>query len=741
MSYFTLPLVKHLKTDFLASFSLVIVAIPLCLGIAHASGAPMIAGLIAGIIGGIVVGFLSESNLSVSGPAAGLTTICLASILELGSYQGLVTAVLFAGILQVAFGLLNLGFFSNYIPNAVIKGMLSAIGLMLILKQFPHLVGYDSEEMGAEDFSIDQEEIVGAVPQISPEHENTFSHLLHTFNFLNYSVLLVGLISLLVLVFWDKKFGEKFKFIPSYLVAVVIGTIFSIVLNALFSSNQLDSSHFVKIPNLSDPSSHENLIIFPSLTFLSQLSFYKIAFTIAIVASLESLLSIEAIEKLDPKMQKVNTNKELIAQGAGNIISASIGGLPITSVIVRGSINISAGAQTKLSAILHGFFIFISMVFLVQVINQIPLASLAAVLCYTGFKLIHPENFKEQYKRGWYQFIPFLVTIVAIVMSDLLIGVLIGMAISFIFIVRENFQSPVIKVEDAGLITKLTFGNNVSFLHKFQIVKILEGIVPGRLVEIDGSKSEFIDNDIIQVLKEFKIRCKEKNIELLIGGIAGMETKDEIKEQIDESYKKLFVNNKNWVDKKLEMDPEYFKKLLAGQSPEYLFIGCSDSRVPANEITGTDPGEMFVHRNIANLVVNSDINMLAVLQYSVEVLNVKHVIVCGHYGCGGVKAALESHQLGLIDKWLRNIKDVYRMHEEELDLITDPEKKVRRMVELNVQEQVFNLMKTSYVQKNRALFGFPQVHGWVYDLADGYIKDLDIDVDKELNEHDIYRLK
>lgn len=732
---------KDFIADLPASFSLVIVAIPLCLGIAHASGAPMIAGLIAGIIGGIVVGFLSESNLSVSGPAAGLTTICLASILELGSYQGLVTAVLLAGILQVAFGLLKLGFFSNYIPNAVIKGMLSAIGLMLILKQFPHLVGYDSEEMGAEDFSIDQEEIVGAVPQITPEHENTFSHLLHTFNFLNYSVLLIGLISLFVLVLWDKKIGKKIKFIPGSLVAVVIGTIFSLLINAVFSSNQLDSSHFVKIPNLSDPSSHENLITFPSIEFLGRLSFYKIAFTIAIVASLESLLSLEAIEKLDPKMQRVNTNKELIAQGAGNIISASIGGLPITSVIVRGSVNISAGAQTKLSAILHGFFILISMVFLVRVINQIPLASLAAVLCYTGFKLIHPENFKEQYKRGWYQFTPFLVTIVAIVMSDLLIGVLIGLAISSFFIVRENYQSPVIKVEDAGLVTKLTFGNNVSFLHKFQIVKILEGIIPGRLVEIDGSKSEFIDNDIIQVLKEFKIRCKEKNIKLLIGGIKGMETKEEIKDQIDESYKKLFVNNKNWVEKKLKMDPEYFQKLLAGQKPEYLFIGCSDSRVPANEITGTDPGEMFVHRNIANMVVNSDINMLSVLQYSVEVLNVKHVIVCGHYGCGGVKAAMGGEQLGLIDKWLRNIKDVYRMHESELEAIHNPELKNRRMVELNVQEQVFNLMKTSFVQKNRKLYGFPQVHGWVYDLADGYINDLNIDVDKELSEHDIYRLK
>jgi len=242
------------------------------------------------------------------------------------------------------------------------------------------------------------------------------------------------------------------------------------------------------------------------------------------------------------------------------------------------------------------------------------------------------------------------------------------------------------------------------------------------------------------VIREFKTNSHEKNIQLIIGGIKNMDTKVELKKELEESYEKLFTNNRNWVENKLKVDAEYFQKLKDGQKPEYLFIGCSDSRVPANEITGTDPGEMFVHRNIANLVVNTDINMLSVLQYSVEVLNVKHVIVCGHYGCGGVKAALEHHPLGIIDKWLRNIKDVYRLHEAEIEKITDPEAKHRKLVEINVQEQVFNLMKTSFVQRNRELYGFPQVHGWVYDISEGYIKDLGIDVDKNLSEHDIYKL-
>jgi carbonic anhydrase len=740
MKVYSLPSLQNIKTDLPASLSLVIVAIPLCLGIAHASGAPMMAGLIAGVVGGLVVGYLSESNLSVSGPAAGLTSICLASIAELGSYQGLVTAVFLAGIFQIAFGYLRLGFFSNYIPTAVIKGMLSAIGLMLILKQVPHLVGYDSEEIGAEDFEINQEEIVSQIPVDPNVHENTFSHLMNTVDNFNFAVLAVGLSSLAMLFIWDAYLGKKYKVIPGSLVAVLFGTLVSLVINFFIGENPITSDHYVNLPNLSDPNTDTAHFTFPSLSFLGNLSFYKIALTIALVASLESLLSIEAIEKLDPIKHRINGNNELIAQGAGNMVSAAIGGLPVTSVIVRGSVNIAAGAKTKWSAMLHGFFILLSILFLVQVINQIPLAALAAVLCYTGYKLIHPENFVEQYGRGWYQFIPFVVTIFAIVRTDLLIGVAIGMAVSSFFIIRENYQSPVMKIEDLGPRVKMHLGNNVSFLHKYIIIRALESIRPNTILEIDGSKTEFIDPDILDVLREFKTNSHEKNIQMIIGGIKNMDTKVELKKELEESYEKLFTNNRNWVENKLKVDAEYFQKLKDGQKPEYLFIGCSDSRVPANEITGTDPGEMFVHRNIANLVVNTDINMLSVLQYSVEVLNVKHVIVCGHYGCGGVKAALEHHPLGIIDKWLRNIKDVYRLHEEEIEKITDPEAKHRKLVEVNVQEQVFNLMKTSFVQRNRELYGFPQVHGWVYDISEGYIKDLLIDVDKNLSEHDIYKL-
>lgn len=737
--FLPLPAFENIKRDLPASLALFIVAIPLCLGIAHASGAPLMAGLLSGVIGGLVVGYFSDSRLSVSGPAAGLTSICLMAITQLGSFQGLVTAVLFAGLLQVLFGVLRLGFIANYIPSSVIKGMLAAIGLTLILKQFPHLLGLDSESMGVEEFRLNEHDL--SFGSVGYKNENTFNHLLRAIKFINTPILAVGLLSLGVLISWDHNFGKRFKSIPGSLIAVLLATGFASLLQYFLPAGSITNEHFVSIPETNFNDGLDHYFVFPSYVFLGNVSFYKVGFTIAIVASLESLLSIEAIEKLDPQKQRVDPNRELLAQGIGNTLCGFLGAIPVTAVIVRGTVNISAGAKSKYSAMFHGVFIMLAVLFLVSIINKIPLAVLAAVLCYTGYKLIKPKLFKEQYHKTYLHFIPFVATIISIVLTDLLIGVLIGLAISTLFIVIENYRAPVLRVFDLGLRKKVLLGETVSFLHKHKVIQALEAIEPNSTLEIDGSRAQFIDQDILDYLEEFRTGCKQKKINLRIIGIRSMQHHNhELNEEIEASYKKLFVNNKNWVDGKLKADPEYFKKLTKGQSPEYLFIGCSDSRVPANEITGTDPGEMFVHRNIANLVVNTDMNILSVIQYSVEVLNVKHIIVCGHYGCGGVKAAMDDHTHGLIDKWLRNIKDVYRMHEDEFAKIENEDQKLRRLVELNVKEQVFNLMKTSYVQKNRQLYGFPQVHGWVYDLSEGIINDLKIDVDQDLEEHKIYKI-
>jgi carbonic anhydrase len=728
--------VKDIKYDLPAGIAVFFVAVPLCLGIAHASGAPLIAGLITGIIGGVITGSLSNAQLAVSGPAAGLTAIALSGIATLGSFEAFLLATILAGVIQILLGVFKAGGIANYIPNTVIKGMLSAIGLILIIKQFPHLIGYDKEAMGVQEFAATAQDLNSG----SPEGENTLTLFMEGFMNLNFGVLLIGMVSLVFLVIWDKLFQARFKTIPGALIVVLIGVTINYFLEHIVFSHPLEAEHFVNIPAISSFAAFRHASTFPDLTAFGNYALYSTAFTIAIVASIETLLSIEAVDKLDPQKRNTPANHELMAQGIGNTLAGLLGGLPMTAVIVRGSVNVSAGAHTKLSTVIHGVLMLIAVMFLSSLMNLIPLASLAAVLIYTGYKLLSPGLIMEQYKKGWGQLIPFIVTVLAIVFSDLLIGVLIGIVVSLIFIVMEDYKGSVLKVRDMGRRKRIVLGENITFLHKPKLARIFDDLPKDTIVEIDGSRNFYIDKDIIELIEEFKHQAPKRNIELIIGGIKQMEN-DNLQESMRKSYERLFVNNEKWVAARTKEDPEYFKKQAEGQTPQYLFIGCSDSRVPANEITGTDSGELFVHRNIANMVVNTDLNMLSVVQYSVEVLNVKHIIVCGHYGCGGVKEAMNHKSNGLIDKWLHNIKDVIRLHKEELDSIHDEHQKYDRLVEINVREQVINLMKTSFIQKNRAQYGFPEIHGWVYDIGTGKINDLKIDIPTEFPEYDdIYRI-
>ncbi len=733
---------ENFKYDLPAGIAVFFVAVPLCLGIAHASGAPLIAGLITGAIGGLITGLISNSQLSVSGPAAGLTAIALAGITKLGSFEAFLLATLIAGLIQITLGILRTGAIANYIPNTVIKGMLSAIGLILIIKQFPHMIGYDIEEMGVEEFAVTAQDINEQYHESKTAETNTFTILLHSLSNLNKGVLVIGIISMVFLIVWDKFFQKQFKTIPGALLVVLVGVATNALFQFLFSADPLLSEHFVNIPAITSITEFIRVSHFPDWSALGNYQIYITGITIAIVASIETLLSTEAIDKLDPYKRKTPANQELIAQGIGNTLSGLFGGLPMTAVIVRGSVNVSAGARSKQSTIIHGILIVLSVMMLASVMNLIPLASLAAVLIYTGYKLLQPSLFKEFYHKGWNQLIPFVVTVFAIVFTDLLIGVFVGIIVSFIFIVKEDYKGTVLKVIDLGRRKRIILGENITFLHKPKLVNLLNEMQPNTIVEFDGSRNFYMDRDIVEVIEEFKNKAQQNNIELILGGIKHMDlNKEELHKNMKQSYDRLFLNNEKWVAEKLKLDPQYFSRLANGQTPQYLFIGCSDSRVPANEITGTEPGEMFVQRNIANMVVHTDVNLMSVVQYSVEVLNVKHVIVCGHYGCGGVKAAMEETAHGLIDKWLRNIKDVYRLHKDELDAITDHEKKHRKLVEINVKEQVYNLMKTSFIQKNKALYGFPEVHGWVYDIGDGKLIDLNIDIEKEFPEFkDVYRL-
>ena len=421
---------KYIKNDLPASIVVFFVALPLCLGIALASGAPLFSGLIAGIVGGIVVGALSGSNIGVSGPAAGLAAIVLTAIGSLGGYENFLVAVVLGGIIQLIFGLLKAGVIGYYFPSSVIKGMLTGIGIIIILKQIPHFFGYDADPEG--DFAFFQ-----------VDGENTFSEILKTLNNISLGSTIIGLVGLGILLLWSNvlsKKGKIFQLIQGPLVAVVFGIIYFVVTGD-DTKYGISSEHLVSVPVPSDMDSFLGQFSFPNFGVIGNPEIWVTAFTIALVASLETLLCVEATDKLDPHKNVTPTNRELLAQGTGNVISGLIGGLPITQVIVRSSANIQSGGRTKLSAIVHGFFLLISIILIPTLLNKIPLSVLAAILFIVGFKLAKPSLFKQMWKLGWKQFVPFLVTVLGIVFTDLLKGIGMGLAVGIVIILIKSFQN------------------------------------------------------------------------------------------------------------------------------------------------------------------------------------------------------------------------------------------------------------------------------------------------------------
>ncbi len=696
----------NLKKDIAASIAVGLVAIPLCLGIAHASGAPLMSGLVAGITGGLVVGTMSKSNLAVSGPAAGLTTIVLAAIATLKSYESFLTAVVLAGVIQFLFGKMRVGGLSRLFPSPVIKGMLSAIGLILIMKQFPHLIGFDRESFGVEEFFDTDKDMESG----SGKGLNTFRMIGLAVSSLEPGALLIGLTSLTLLYLWDWKLARRFPIVPGSLVAVLAAVLINQVLSP---GMQVIGKHLVTVPEL-----HPNNFVHPDWGALSNPQVYLVALTIALVASVESLLSVEALDRLDPQNRSTPPNSELLAQGVGNVVSGLLGGLPITAVIVRGSVNLAAGGTSKRSAILHGAWILIASLGFRNGINSIPLAALAAVLVHVGIKMAHPRILKQMSKRGWSQFIPFVVTVAAILFTDLLIGISIGTVVSGCFILRNLHVAKGFTVHKSGVITQIKLHQEVTFFHKVRLAGVLEAVPADTILEIDGSEARTIDHDVLDLLELFKAQAANKNIEIIFGGISLMESFSEKQvAAMQAEYDTLLSNNQAWVEECQKDDPQYFERMAVGQKPTFLFIGCSDSRVPAEVITRTEAGRLFVHRNIANVVSLHDMNLMSVLQYSVDHLVVPHIIVCGHYGCGGVRAALSSQSFGLIDNWVHPIKKVVDENQAELASILDADQRERRIIELHVLAQVRNILKTPVVQRSIQKLGIPRVHGWVYDMA------------------------
>ena len=725
---------KDLAHDLSSGLVVFLVALPLCIGIAFASGAPIISGILTGIAGGLVVSMVSKSSLSVSGPAAGLTIVVGAAIKELGSFEVFQLAILIAGVIQLIFGFIKAGVIGSFFPSSVVKGMLASIGLILILKQVPHALGYDLDYEG--DFEFFQD-----------DKNNTFTEIYEAINRITPGAFVISMVSLAILLLWDKFNLSKKLYIHGAFIVVLVGILMNTIFEKYVPSLRIMEEHLVQLVSTKGFFAFFQSFTPPDFTAITNLSVFLIGAKLALVASLESLLSVDAIDKLDPLRRHTPKNHELKAQGLGNIVSALIGGLPLTSVVVRSSANVDAGARSKMSAFFHGIFLLMAVVFIPGLINKIPLSALAAVLLVVGYKLARISLFKDQFEKGWEHFIPFMVTVVSIVLTDILIGIGIGTFVALFFILRRNVLNPYVynkQDSSSGVKVKIDLAEEVSFLNKASILYKLNKIPNNAHVVIDGSKSRFIDEDILEIIEDFKINAPSKNIKVEIIDVEDqyeLVENEELDKIIQQDYNKLFDNNRDWVKEKLAHDPTYFQKLALGQSPKYLFIGCSDSRITANEMTGTDAGEMFIHRNIANLVVDTDLNLMAVLQYSIEVLKVHHVIVCGHYGCGGVKAAIDGNYHGLIDKWLRNIKKVYRLHADELDPLMDEDKKHRKLVELVVREQVYNLAMTSIYQKAIRKGESIKLHGWVYDISKGYLQDLDIDVKKEFKEYDIFKYR
>lgn len=503
-------LFSNLKSDFASGLVVFLVALPLCLGIALASGAPLFSGIISGIVGGIIVGYLSQSHLSVSGPAAGLTAIVLTAITDLGSFNAFLLAVLLAGLIQLILGFIKAGSISNYFPNNVIEGMLAGIGVIIILKQIPHAFGYDPDFEGDESF-------------FQPDGQNTFSEIFNIFDHIQLGSIVIAVISLAILILWNKvDVLKKIKLIPPALVAVIV----SILLNEFFiqsgSNLAIVKEHLVSLPVPTTLEEFKNIIVTPDFTAISNSKVWIVAITIAVVASIETLLCIEASDRMDALKRYTNTNVELKAQGIGNILSALLGGLPMTSVVVRTTANNTAGAKSKMSAIIHGVLLLVSVLAIPTVLNKIPLATLASVLLLVGYKLANPKTVIHFWEKGKYQFIPFIATFGAVVFTDLLKGVALGMIISVIFVLKGNMKRAYhFKKEEYhdGDIIHIDLAQEVSFLNKAAIKTTLSEIPENAFVTINASNTVYIAHDILTLITEFaEVNAKELNIDVKLEG-------------------------------------------------------------------------------------------------------------------------------------------------------------------------------------------------------------------------------
>lgn len=728
----------HLIRDLTSGLVVFLVALPLCLGIALASGAPLFSGLLAGIVGGLVVGSLSGSHTSVSGPAAGLTAIVLSQLAILGSFEAFLLAVLIGGVLQIGLGIARAGELSAFFPSSVIKGLLCAIGVILILKQIPHLFGHDVGPMGESSY-------------VQQDDENTFSEIVKTVGNLHVGATLVGLVSIVLLVFWNRARFLKRSVVPGPLVVVLVGVVMQLVLQQFSDLWAIGSSHLVQIPVAESARDLVGFLQFPDFSQLATPAVYVGGVTIAIVASLETLLNIEAVDKLDREKRKTPANRELLAQGAGNVVCGLIGGLPVTSVIVRSSVNVDMGAKTKRSAIFHGVLLVLCVGFLPTYLNMIPLASLAAILIVTGFKLANPKLFRQMWREGRYQFIPFIVTVVAIVRTDLLVGILIGLGISLLFILKSNLRRPVRRIVETHLggdILHVELANQVSFLNRAALDKVLNGAKRGSHVLIDATHTDYIDPDILSLIREFKqLTGPAHRVTVSLRGFREeYRLQDEV-EFVDYSTRELQKratpqqvleilregNRRFRTGHRLSRDlGRQVSATASGQNPLAVVLGCIDSRVPAELVFDLGLGDIFSVRVAGNVIGTKS---LGSIEYGVGVAGVRLVVVLGHTHCGAVTSSVEllcenkdvaaatgcSHLPSIVDEI------EHSLNRDECKLLSnmnqaEKEEFIDEVAKRNVLRTVREIVERSGAVRKAIDVGQLTVVGALYDVGSGEVE-------------------
>ncbi len=716
-----------IKNDFLASIVVFLVAVPLCLGIALACGAPLFAGLLTGIIGGIVVGIISDSPLSVSGPAAGMIAVVLASINQLGSYEAFLMALTLAGVIQLIGGVLRTGFIANFVPDTVIKGLLAAIGILIILKQIPLAFGYDADPIVLQTALKNAQESFSIAPIFAVMHH------------INHGALIITLLSLAILILWEKRLSNVSKVLPSAVVVVVAAIVINQFFLAINSPFALLHGQLVNIPVNDSFAAFLAQFQHPDLASLKNSGVYISALMIAIVASLESLLNLEAVEKLDPQHRYTSRNRELVAQGCGNVFSGLLGGLPITSVIVRSSVNISAGAQSKLSAILHGFLLLLSLTFIAKGLNYIPLPALAAILIHTGYKLAKPSLFQKVYQDGLRYFIPFMITVVAIVMTNLLLGIVTGLIMSILFFLYHNSKNGFFIISERhsfGEVLRLVLPQHATFLNKAAIIEELNHIPNNAKVIIDADATDYIDHDVLHVIKEFNnIHAPKKNILLnLVGFKDHYEIANQAKFITATSYDMqmqltpdlvltiLYEGNQRFVNgTPIHKDnKQRIQATASSQHPMAVILGCIDSRVPVEMIFDVSFGDVFVAR-VAGNIANTDI--LASIEFACQVAGAKLIVVLGHEKCGAVAAACDDVEMGNITHLVNKIKPAI---ECEKTIKTDRTSKNQQFLSKVIRHNV-ELTKNFIYEKSHILRELIDNHdikltSAIYDVENGAVE-------------------